>query len=592
MWLKPGLQGVAGSMKLAEALQVVQQEPVEGAKPFNVALVCGFTAHHAQIFLTAHLRTLFADRQVAVKAGLYGDFLGNLERFSKSSFEAMAVMLEWSDFDARLGIRQAGGWSPAQLPDILATVEAQARRFEDCLLRAAEHSLVGLCMPTLPLPPIAFTPGWQWSDFEIQLRAHVHSLATCLVRARNIRLINPQRLEQLSPPGERWDVKGELLSGFPYRTAHASIVAELLATALQVPVPKKGLITDLDDTLWRGLVGEAGPGGVTWNLDSQTHGHALYQQLLQSLAESGVLLGVATKNDPEPVEEAFRREDMLLQRDCVFPLEAHWGPKSASVQRILRTWNVGAQSVVFIDDSAVELAEVRAAHPQTQTFLFPKEQGSAVYDLLVQLRDLFGKSWLREEDRLRLDSLRSARVWPEQAQSSGTDQDSFLQSLDAEIALDTNSQEPDPRALELVNKTNQFNLNGRRYTEAEWLVELRRPDSFLYLVSYRDKFGHLGKIAVLGGRRQKDTLLVDTWVMSCRAFSRRIEHQCLALLFRHFSVTEIHFDFQETARNGPIQSFFRELLDDRPDGLVRLHREKFSEKCPALFHRVPGVAHE
>ena len=119
-----------------------------------------------------------------------------------------------------------------------------------------------------------------------------------MVQLPNVRIVNPQRLDALSPPAERLDVKAELMSGFPYRTAHASVVAELLAEPLKPVMPKKGLITDLDDTLWRGILGEVGAHGVTWDLDHYSHMHGLYQQLLNSLAEAGVLIGVASKNDP------------------------------------------------------------------------------------------------------------------------------------------------------------------------------------------------------------------------------------------------------------------------------------------------------
>jgi FkbH-like protein len=577
-------------MKFAEALKLSQGKVPLGARPLQVGLCCGCTPNHLQVFLTAHLRALAPDRSVAVRAGLYGDCLGNLDRVSQATLDGVAVTIEWADLDPRLGIRQAGGWSPTALSDILQSVDAQAGRFHSAITRASARAPVALCLPTLPLPPVAYSPGWQGSEFDSRLRLRLSALASELAGEPSIRLVNPQRLDQLSPSADRHDVRAELLSGFPYRPPHASALARLLALLLHPPAPKKGLITDLDDTLWRGLLGEVGAAGVSWELDRHTHMHALYQQLLQSLAESGVLLAVASKNDVSRVEEAFGRPDLLLHRERIFPVEAHWGPKSESVRRILRAWNISADSVVFVDDSPLELAEVQAAHPGIETVLFPGEQEQAVYQLLGQLRDLFGKSALREEDHLRLDSLRRAAEWF-QPEVSEAERDQFLQAIQAELILDTNREAPDPRALELVNKTNQFNLNGRRYTESEWQAYLKRPQGFLYLVSYRDKFGALGKIAVLGGRCESDVLHVNTWVMSCRAFSRRIEHKCVELLFDHFPVREIAFDFQPTPRNGPLQDFFTGLLGSPPAGDLRLGRSGFLANCPTLSHQVEVVAH-
>ena len=443
----------------------------------------------------------------------------------------------------------------------------------------------------MPLPPVAFAPGCLLSEFETQLRGRLHGLASRLAGTPNVRLINPQRLDRQSPPAERLDVKSDLLSGFPYRTAHASAVAETLAALLQSPAPKKGLITDLDDTLWRGVVGEVGADGVSWSLDRHSHAHALYQQLLQALADSGVLVAAASKNDPARVEEALRRPDLLLKRDRLFPVEANWGPKSDSVERILRAWNVGADGVVFIDDSPLELAEVQAAHPGVETILFPKDDDQAVYDLLCLLRDRFGKTAVREEDRLRRESLRRAAET-----SPAADRDDFLRSVEAELLLTTDQ---DPRALELVNKTNQFNLNGRRFTESEWQAHLRLPGAFLLVVAYKDKFGPLGKIAVIAGRREGAVLLVDAWVMSCRAFSRRIEHQCVRLLFEQFPVKEIAFDYRPTDRNGPCQEFFAALLGGSPASprgadatpLALVSKDRFASHCPPLFHQIKVAAH-
>ncbi len=151
--------------------------------------------------------------------------------------------------------------------------------------------------------------------------------------------------------------------------------------------------------------------------------------------------------------------------------------------------------------------------------------------------------------------------------------------------------DPDPRALELINKTNQFNLNGRRFTESEWQAHLRRPGAFLYVVAYKDKFGPLGKIAVIAGRRDGGLLLVDTWVMSCRAFSRRIEHQCVRLLFDQFPVEEIAFDYRPTGRNGPCYEFFAALLGNAPADGPRLPKDRFASQCPPLFHQVKVTAH-
>ena len=417
------------------------------------------------------------------------------------------------------------------------------------------------------------------------------SLAGRLVLQGGVKLVGSDRLDGLSPAGERLDVRSELQSGFPYKLPHASIMAELLASCINHPGPKKGLIVDLDDTIWRGTLGEEGVEGITWDLDHHSHMHGVFQQLLGSLAETGVLIGVASKNDPALVEQAFARDDLILSKDYLFPVEANWGPKSDSVARILRTWNVGADSVVFVDDSSMEVAEVEAAHPQVECIRFPVEDDQAIYQLILRLRDIFGKDSLSDEDSIRLESIRTANSPERQFEIVGQGLDKFLEGADAQVTFGFTKDPLDPRALDLVNKTNQFNLNGRRFDDGQWRSYLGDPETFLLIVAYRDKYGPLGKIAVLSGKSEGKSLTVDTWVMSCRAFTRRVEHKCLDLLFQRFQADEIVLDFLETPRNQPVREFIRGLADGGgihnggQGAPVRLIKGAFLEKCPQLYHR-------
>jgi len=342
----------------------------------------------------------------------------------------------------------------------------------------------------------------------------------------------------------------------------------------------------LDDTLWAGILGEAGVQGISWHLDQNAHIHGLYQQFLASLASAGVLIGVATKNDPILVQQAFERHDLVLARDNIFPIEAHWTRKSESIGRILKTWNIGADAVVFIDDSPMEIAEVKAAFGEMECLTFRNNDYAAFWELLHRLRDLFGKGGVSKEDLLRLQNIRQAAVFRESSNGNGHGRslDEFLREADASMYLSFDKQLCDARALELINKTNQFNLNGRRLSESGWVACLNDPSSFVATVSYKDKYGDLGRIAVLLGNARGKMIQVDSWAMSCRAFSRRIEHQCLKQLFERFDTEEIHFAFQRTPRNVPLQEFFSELLGAPPAGTACVSRQRFLENCPSLFH--------
>jgi FkbH-like protein len=562
-------------MKLVEALDILKGVKQRNAEAFTCFLATGLNLLHINTFLAAELSLLFTEQKIEIEHGLYGDFLGNLYRLAKADADSGIVLMEWSDLDPRLGIRSAAAWSPSVCTDILSTVRARALQVQQTIEQTCQRMPVVLCMPTLPLPPISFAPGWQAGSFEVDLRATVQSVASYVSQCADARVLSPQRIDLVSPLRERLDVESELLTGFPYKLPHASALANLLAYLTRMPAPKKGLITDLDDTLWRGILGEVGIEGISWDLDHHSQMHAFYQRMLGALAAEGVLLGIASKNEHSLVESAFGRKDFALSPTVFFPLEVSWGPKSKAVARILKTWNVGSDSVVFVDDSPLELAEVKALYPEVECIQFPTKNGAAIYDLALRLRDLFGKSAILEEDSIRAQSIRQSNAGANAYETALATPTSFLEQVEAKMSFNFNKTPLDPRALDLVNKTNQFNLNGKRYTEASWRNFFRNPASFLLRVSYSDKYGPLGKIAVVAGRQEGKKLRVDSWVMSCRAFSRRIEYRCLEELFAKFDVDEIELDFFRTDKNSPLREFLTEILGTAPSsGCITSRRNR------------------
>jgi FkbH-like protein len=569
-------------MKLAEALDILKGVKSRKGELFTCFLATGVNPLHLNTFLAAELGLVFPDQRIEVQHGLFGDFVGNLGRLASKEAHCGIVLIEWTDLDPRLGVRTVGPWSPSAYTDILSTVRARALEVQQAIDKACQRMPVVLSMPTLPLPPISFVPGWQASSFEIELKAAVHSVALQVSQHAQARVLNPQRIDWVSPLQERFDVESELLTGFPYKLPHASALANLLACLTRRPAPKKGVITDLDDTLWRGILGEVGIDGISWDLDHHSQMHAFYQRLLGALSTEGVLIAVASKNELSLVEKAFGRKDLALSANSVFPMEVSWGAKSEAVARILKTWNVGADSVVFVDDSPLELAEVKASHPDVECIKFPVKDSLAVYNLALRLRDMFGKSAILQEDTIRAESIRRSHSGIAAQEVTRTTPANFLEQAEAEMRFNFSKSPLDPRALELVNKTNQFNLNGKRYTEASWHNYLLDPGSFLLVVSYTDKYGPLGKIAVAAGRQEGKKLKIDIWVMSCRAFSRRIEHRSLEEMFTKYDANEIELDYVTTERNSPLHEFLNEILGEAPSPGCAISRQAFEARLKIL----------
>ena len=214
-------------MKLLEALEILKQPISDPASSQELFLACGFTPLHLKTFLGAHLRLHFPASGFEVKAGLYGDLAGNLERLhSRGGSAPCVVVVEWSDLDPRLGIRALGAWRPADIPDIVESARRQRDRLTALVDRLAERVPVYVSTPTLPLPPIFTAPGSRAQREECELRAIAASFAASVSACPRTRVIGPQWLDEVSPFAQRFDAKAESRSGFPYSLEHASQLAE------------------------------------------------------------------------------------------------------------------------------------------------------------------------------------------------------------------------------------------------------------------------------------------------------------------------------------------------------------------------------
>jgi len=293
-------------MTVLEALEVAGRSDNSGMPAFRVFLACGFTPLDLKAFVAAHARVRLGGRFVAVETGLYGDLVGSIEHLQDREsppLDLVLVALEWSDLDPRLGYRSSGSWEPEKLQDLLPSVESSGER----LLRALKLLEVPavLSLPTLPLPPAFWDPPEAAASLQLRLFAAVAHLGA--EASQHIQIVNPRSIDLASPLPQRLDVRSELETGFPYQRPHAEALARFLCSVALPEPRKRGLITDLDGTVWDGVLGEDGVHGVTWDLEHHTSIHALYQKTLASLAASGVLVAIASKNDPALGAAAFER---------------------------------------------------------------------------------------------------------------------------------------------------------------------------------------------------------------------------------------------------------------------------------------------
>ncbi|MBF0192633.1 MAG: HAD-IIIC family phosphatase [Magnetococcales bacterium] len=322
---------------------------------------------------------------------------------------------------------------------------------------------------------------------------------------------------------------------------------------------RKCLVTDLDHTLWGGIVGEDGLHGLKLGPTYPGSAHLAYQRLLLQLHQRGVLLAIASKNNPQDVAEVFRDHPAMLLKPHHFARqEIHWQPKSQSLRAIAQGLNIGLEHLVFVDDNPAECAEVRAALPMVTVIVFPARPEEAV-ELILE-PGWFDALTVSEEDRNR-SALYEQRDRAEALKMASGSLQEYYVSLEMGVEMVPVTAATVARAAQLTQKTNQFNLTTRRHSEEELARRLNDPDWLVCGVRVIDRFGDNGVVGLMMAKALDDqeTLEVETFLLSCRVIGRTIETAMLAELCqgaRRMHRRRIRGCCIPTARNAPAQTLY------------------------------------
>ena len=335
----------------------------------------------------------------------------------------------------------------------------------------------------------------------------------------------------------------------------------------QLTGPKKVLVLDLDNTVWGGVVGETGPLGVELGESPAGEAFRAFQAYAKQLTERGVLLAVASKNNPDDAREPFTSNpSMVLSLDDIAAFEASWNPKESSLRQIAKTLNLGTDSLVFFDDNPAEREHIRQALPEVAVPEVPEDP--AGYIQALERGRWFEAVGLTDEDRVRASQYRQERARRDLESSAGS-MEEYLDSLD--MLGDTRGigDEDMQRVVQLIGKTNQFNLTTRRHSESTVRQMLADPNSVGFSVRLADKFGDHGLVAVVLGvpdPADSTALRVDTWLMSCRVIGRTTEEYTLLELLdraKALGYRSIVGEYIPTKKNMLVKDLFHRLGFDR-----------------------------
>jgi len=345
--------------------------------------------------------------------------------------------------------------------------------------------------------------------------------------------------------------------------AAAPMYGELLVRLLAAKQGRsaKCLVLDLDNTVWGGVVGDDGLEGLVLGQGSALgEAFVAFQEYARELSRRGVILAVCSKNDEANAVEPFEKHpEMVLKRHDVASFVANWNDKASNLRAIAEELNIGIDSLVFVDDNPFERTLVRRELPMVAV----PEVGDDPATFAQTLADAgyFEALTVTEEDRARGQQYQGNRQ-RERLKASTTDLDSYLRSLEMELIWRRFDKVGLQRTVQLINKTNQFNLTTRRYTEEDVLAIMENSRAFGLQLRLLDRFGDNGIIAIVIGKMNgAEDLVIDTWLMSCRVLGRQVEATTLNLI-------------AETAKRLGARRLIGEYLPTKKNGMVKDHYAK------------------
>jgi amino acid adenylation domain-containing protein/FkbH-like protein len=399
---------------------------------------------------------------------------------------------------------------------------------------------------------VCFCPHSPFAASDSELES---ALAGTLEQINGVYVSTTAGLSTRYPVTDYDDPTGDELGQIPYTPLFFTALATMVARkfhALRRPACKV-IALDCDQTLWSGVCGEDGPSGI--RLDPP---RLALQQFMRRQQESGKLLVVCSKNDESDVSAVFDDgPPMPLTRAHFSAWRVNWRPKSENLKSIAQELKLGLDSFVFVDDNPVECAEVEANCPEVLTLQLPEDR--ALIPQFLEHCWIFDQWKTTEEDRDRARMYQQHRL-REQSQAQAMSFADFIAGLELEVGIAPAAPAQLARVAQLTQRTNQFNVTGRRFTEIE-LSQLAARFQ-VWTVSVKDRFGDYGLVGAMIVEATDEAIIAGSFLLSCRALGRGVEHRMLAQLgamARQRKAQWVDVPFARLARNKPALDFLESV---------------------------------
>lgn len=352
---------------------------------------------------------------------------------------------------------------------------------------------------------------------------------------------------------------------------------------------KKCLVLDLDNTLWGGVLGEEGIEGIKIGGDYPGKAFLYWQEALLELSKSGVILTACSKNNEQDVLDAWEKNPfMVLKKEHFATFRINWTDKATNIKELATELNIGLDSFVFVDDNPTERELIKQMLPMVEVPEFPVQPYELMPFFKQLVEDYFKVYSVTDEDKKKTEQYKqnAARA---QAQASFADFDSFLESLDIQITIELANEFNIQRIAQMTQKTNQFNLTTRRYTDADvrGFIEIGWK---IWCISVADKFGDNG---ITGAIMVTPDGTIDTFLLSCRILGKGIETAFVKIILGMLAndgFDTLTASYLPTAKNAQVKDFWEKVgfacTQENEDGskFYSLSLKEADTEIKGLYH--------
>ncbi|MDY7110182.1 MAG: HAD-IIIC family phosphatase [Planctomycetota bacterium] len=442
-------------------------------------------------------------------------------------------------------------------------VQAELERWRSLWRTLAKHGSARLIMHNFALP--AESPmGHLAARLPGARLSMMHALNARLGEAAGgeVSIIDCERLSSLYGKRRWFDDRYWYLSrqamtldALPMLARHTAAVV-----AADLGLSRKCLVLDLDNTLWGGVIGEDGLSGIGLGAGPAGEAFVAFQHYVRLLKDRGVILAVCSKNNEADAREPFEKHpDMALSLEDIAMFVANWKPKSENIAHIASTLNIGLDALVFVDDNPAEREVIRQMLPEVEVITLPADPSG--YVRAVDQSLLFEPASFTEEDAKKTEQYR-ARAEIARLEGESDSLEDFYASLQMKAVIAPFDALHLPRIVQLIGKTNQFNLTTRRHTLPQIQAFMNDADCVHLYLKLRDRFTDHGLVGLVIAKKDGEVLDIDTLLMSCRVIGRTAERAMMSELCkgaRRLGCAAIRGTYVPSAKNAMVEGLFADL---------------------------------